>query len=533
MALPKEPRQKMINMMYLVLTALLALNVSSEILNAFKTVNTSIGKSNDALNTKNNGTFMAFKDELADQQTKARAAIWAPKAQNAHTIASTMVTYIEDLKITLKKKSGLKEVVGPDGTKEEDFHVDDLDAPTRLFVEEKKGDELYNKLGECRKQLLDVLNPANFADQGPTVQNMVKAQRDKFEKTFAIDLNVPKSQTGEKLSNDAKGWTTNYFHMTPTIAAVTILSKFQNDVTNCETQVVDFCHDQVGHVVNVLNNFKAIATANTTYAMPGDAIEITAGIGAFNDAAKPDIYVDGQRIPLGPEGTAVYKTTASGQGKKSVNVKIDYKDMDGTTKSINKLVEYTVAQPAGVAVSPTKMNVLYIGVLNPLSITAGVGAEKINATITGGGDIHRVQGANWEVNPKTPGEQNINVIIAGKSTPVKFRVRYLPDPAAFVGPKRGGNMPAGDFKAMRGVIAKLVDCEFEASFKIVSYQVGAIGGRYPTYQFANNEGNLWSGNAGKIITDATPGTTVFFDQIKAVGPDGRPRELPPVSFNLK
>jgi gliding motility-associated protein GldM len=531
MSLPKEPRQKMINMMYLVLTALLALNVSSEILNAFKTVNTSIGKSNDALNTKNNGTFAAFQNELADGQTKARAELWAPKAQSASSIASTMVNYIEELKLTLKKKSGLKEVVGPDGTKEEDFHVDDLDAPTRLFVEEKKGDELYNKLGECRKQLLDVLNPDNYQDAG--VKAQVTAQRAKFEKTFAIDLTVPKSQTGEKVNQDSKSWTSNYFHMTPTIAAVTILSKFQNDVTNCETQLVDYCHEQVGHVANVFNKFQAIATANTTYAMPGDKIEITAGVGAFNDKAQPKIYVDGALQTLTADGTALYSTTASGAGERNVNVKIEYVDPNGTPQTVNKIVKYTVGQPAGVSVSPTKMNVLYIGVDNPISITAGVGAEKINASFTGGGDIHRVSGPNWVVNPKNPGEQKVNVIIEGKSTPVTFRVRYLPDPAAFVGPKRGGSMPSADFKAMRGVIAKLVDCEFESSFKVVSYQVGALGGKYPTYQFAKNMGNLWSGAAGDIINGAGPGTSIFFDQIRVVGPDGRERELPQMSFNLK
>src|SRR5258708_39662138 len=172
----------MINMMYLVLTALLALNVSSEILNAFKTVNTSIGKSNDALNTKNKGTFDALKLELTDGQTKARAEIWAPKAKSAHDIADAMVTYIEDLKLTLKKRSGLKEVIAADGTKEEDFHVDDLDAPTRLFVEEKKGDDLYNKLAQCRQQLLEVLNPENFTDKG--TQDQVNLQKEKFKSTF-------------------------------------------------------------------------------------------------------------------------------------------------------------------------------------------------------------------------------------------------------------------------------------------------------------------------------------------------------------
>src|SRR6266700_5544605 len=301
--------------------------------------------------------------------------------------------------------------------------------------------------------------------------------------------------------------------MTPTIAVLTILSKFQNDVKNSETQLVDYCHDQVGHVVNVFNKFQAIAQSNTTYAMPGDPIEITAGVGAFNDAAKPKIFVDGNSIPLGPDGTALYKTTASGVGERNVNVKIEYATPDGSIATVNKIVKYTVGQPAGVSVSPTKMLVLYIGVENPLTITAGVGSEKISASFTGGGDIHRVQGASWVVNPKNPGAQNVNVIIAGKSTPVAFRVKYLPEPAAFVGPKRGGSMPSADFKAMGGVIAKLVDCEFEAPFRVVSYDVGAIGGRYPVYQIAKNEGNRWNGNAAKIINDATPGTSIFFDNI--------------------
>jgi len=94
-------------------------------------------------------------------------------------------------------------------------------------------------------------------------------------------------------------------------------------------------------------------------------------------------------------------------------------------------------------------------------------------------------------------------------------------------------MPAGDFKAMAGVIARLQETEFEAPFKVLSYQVGAIGGRYAVYQYANNEGNRWSGNAKKIIDEASPGTTVFFDQIKVVGPDGATRDLPMMSFNLK
>src|SRR5882672_10626221 len=98
MSLPKEPRQKMINMMYLVLTALLALNVSVEVLNAFKTVNTSIENSNLVVDQKNTLTYNSFQESMKDPQTAAKAQLWAPKADHVKKLASDMTTYIEGLK---------------------------------------------------------------------------------------------------------------------------------------------------------------------------------------------------------------------------------------------------------------------------------------------------------------------------------------------------------------------------------------------------------------------------------------------------
>src|SRR3979490_2247749 len=98
MALPREPRQKMINMMYLVLTALLALNVSAEILNAFKTVNNSIIQSNTVVAEKNNLTYQSFDQKLKDPQTAALAQVWAPKAQEVKKLSSEVYNLIEQLK---------------------------------------------------------------------------------------------------------------------------------------------------------------------------------------------------------------------------------------------------------------------------------------------------------------------------------------------------------------------------------------------------------------------------------------------------
>ncbi len=524
MALPKEPRQKMINMMYLVLTALLALNVSSEILNAFKTVNNSIAVSNKIIDGKNAVTYESFEEKAKDPQTSAKAAIWKPKADKVKQLSADLFTYIESLKQDMKKESGLKVKDG-----KEEFKEDNLDAPTRLMDKNGKGKELYDRLAKYRSDVIGVLDPKEFADN-QILQDQIKKDIERFQKTIPIDLSVPKGQGGKEYTNDAKGWTTNYFHMTPTIAALTILSKFQNDVKNSEAQMVDYCHDQIGKVKLVYNKFQAIAQANTSYAMPGDEIQITAGVGAFSDAAKPDIFIGGQKVQLTSDGTALWKTTASGEGKKNVEVVIEFTTPDGRRERIPKTITYEVARPAGVAVSPTKMNVLYIGVDNPLQITAGVGSEKINASFTGG-EIHRVSGNNWVAVPKTPGEQKINVIIEGKATPVLFRVKRLPDPFPYCGGSRGGRLAAATLKAQGGIIARL-DSDFEAPFKVLSYTVGAVGGKISLYQQQPNQGNRWTGAAAQLIESCGPGTAVFFDNIKVQGSDGTVRDLPQMSFIL-
>ena len=133
------PRQKMINMMYLVLTALLALNVSKEILNAFKTVNNSIMKSNNVVGDKNKSTYEAFESAVKDPQTAAKAAVWKPKADKVKALSSDLFNFLEATKLDLKKRSDYKVENGV-----EEFKEDDIDAPTYMMIEQKKGTEIYN-----------------------------------------------------------------------------------------------------------------------------------------------------------------------------------------------------------------------------------------------------------------------------------------------------------------------------------------------------------------------------------------------------
>ena len=529
MSIPKEPRQKMINMMYLVLTALLALNVSVEVLNAFKTVNRSLERSNTVVTQKNDLTYNAFASNLTDPQTKALAQIWAPPAMTVKKMAGDFSTYIEGLKTKLIKESGGKVVDG-----KEQYNEGDLDAATRMFDTQGNGKILYDSLVNFRLHLLDQLDPSHFPQESDSVKADLARTKAEFAKRLPLDTHIPPSETGEALTSDsAKNWTLRYFHMTPTVAALTILSKFESDIKNSESQVVDYLHKQIGEVKIKFDQFDAIVSPSATYVMPGDELEIKAGIGAFSAAAKPTITINGQKYDVNSEGVADFKTKAEGGGEHTVSVHIVYAKPDGTLASVDKPVKYTVGTPSGASVFLEKMNVLYVKEDNPVTISGGsVGAEKVKVLFSNG-EITHTSGDEYNVVPTTPGEGKITVIANGKPTEFKMRIKYLPDPTGFVGTHTGGVISASEFQANGGILAKLQNSEFQSGFTVVGYTLGALGGSISTYQEAPNQGPRWNGSAAAIVGKATPGTHIFIDHLQVKGKDGRVRELPSMVFNLK
>jgi gliding motility-associated protein GldM len=250
-----------------------------------------------------------------------------------------------------------------------------------------------------------------------------------FSRSLPLNMSIPVSKTNSSANEE---WTNAYFRMTPTIASLTILSKFQNDVKNSEAQVVDYCHKEIGEVEVIFDEFQAFAGTNSTYLMPGENLEITAGVGAFSKAARPTVYINGVAQPLNNEGVAVYKTSVSGAGEKRVAVKIAYTKPDGTPGTVEKVVPYTVGVPSGASVFLEKMNVLYTGVDNPVTISAGsAGLEKMNVSFTGGGGVRSAGGQRYILKPDKIGPANINVTVNGKTTPFAMRVKRLPDPTVW------------------------------------------------------------------------------------------------------
>lgn len=520
MSLPKEPRQKMINIMYLVLTALLALNVSSEILNAFKTVDRSLMTASGIAEQKNSDIFKSFQKKIEDPKTKEKAEIWMPKALKAQSLADEVYTYIEALKLELKKESNLKIVDG-----KEDFREDDLDAGTRLFISapptgKAKGKELFNKLKNFKDQLLAIDNDL-AKEIGPTLP---------------LDLRVPKTNADPKDEKSKEDWVYGYFHMTPTVAGITMLSKFQNDIRNSEAQVVEYCHKEIGEVELIYDAFQAFAQSSTQYAMPGEQLIITAGIGAFSKAARPTITIDGVSVPLKEDGSAEYKMNVGTPGLFAKKVRISFLKPDGTTATVEKEVRYTVGVPSGLVVSTDKTRVFYQGLDNPLSITGGSGDEKVSVSVDGAGVTSSKAGpGQYIVKCANTGSATVMASDGKSNQKIIIPIKRVPNPLATIGGKAGGPVAANVFRVQKGVAAELRDFVFEGiKYDVISFTLYCTGkGFEENIGLAEVNGPYFNAEAQGLIKRCQPGSTVVIDEIKVSGPGGTRMLDQNISFTLQ
>ena len=505
MALPKEPRQKMINIMYLVLTALLAINISAEILNAFKTINESLEKTNTAVNASTTQVLASLTQKMNDPATRERASIWKPKADSVAAFANEAYAFIDNLK---------KELIAA-STKGDKLKDDDQNATTRILVKEGKGKQLYDMLKRYKENVFGI---------DPKIQQQ-------FETSFQVTLDPPKSQNSNK-----KTWEEGYFYMAPTVGALSILSKFQNDLRNAENKLVTFCHEQVGKVELRFDAFEAIVGQSSRYLMPGQELEITAGLGAFSRSKLPTVTINGSNVALNEKGMAIYKTTATGTGSRTINVTVAFTDQDGKPQTRTIPVEYTVGS-ANASIALDKMNVLYIGVDNPITIAAsGGGDDKIRAEIVGGGGQLIRQGAGKFIGRVSQITDNcmINVYVDNKLVGAsEFRVQALPEAQAYVGGRQSGEqVTAGEFRSQAGVGAGIKNFPFDLKYNVVSFTftcdtdddivtIPVVG---PAFQGPVRTAINQQVKAGRMVT---------IEEIKVKGPDGRITKAPALVYYIQ
>jgi gliding motility-associated protein GldM len=510
MSIPKEPRQQMINVMYLVLIALLAMNVSAEILNAFRLLRGGIDNSNASIQQKISGTMAAFDKKVKKEK---RGEEYLAAANRAGDVTGKFIAFIDSIDNTLTENVGLDPETG------ELKAADDQDTPTRLFIDEGLGQELENRILSTRQEYLGLLKKP---DDKKTIESGMTLQID----SLPDDTNK-------------KNWAEYIFFHMPAEAVRTLLTKFKNDAIASEAAVVDLLFGKVGEKTILYDKFAAAVIPNSTYLFAGEKFEAKIYLAATSSMAKPTITVGGRNLPLDKDGYAVYNETAGSPGEKTINGTISTKTGTGQLKSYKFTQKYTVANPPDhqAVVSADKMNVFYIGVDNPVtgSIT-GIRTDKIKGSMTGG--TLSGSGGKYTVRVSQPGAAKVTLSgprADGKGTysgGVDFRVKRIPDPDPEVGGKQGGSMGTGEIKAQMGVVAKLHNFDFDARFDVVGFEM-TLAERGEDLQLCVNSGAKFNGQCQNLINRAKVGSIYYFDNIRAKGPDGTTRKLPTISFKVK
>ncbi|WP_286862972.1 MULTISPECIES: gliding motility protein GldM [Sphingobacterium] len=508
MALGREtPRQRMIGILYLVLLALLALNVPDSILDAFKNINNSLETSKSNVNTAVQQLFAAFENTKLKEEP-ARAKPIYEKAKKAQAIIGELDKYILSLKEEFVKQGG-----GYDEEKGDLVKRENEDISPNLMINEKKGTILKDKINETRSKLLALLTPEE--------QKMV---------SFSLEAKNP-----EKSVNGKRSWEDiNFGSGTPLTAAMTILTKIQTDAQNAESDVVKIILGKMDQAVVNLDKFAAVAVAPTSYLVQGQPYKAEVFLTASDSKSEPAISVNGSALQI-VDGKGVYSVPTNREGIFSWTGVIKVKQTDGSFKEYRTPQQtYQVARPSAV-VSPDKMNVLYIGVNNPISVSApGTPTDKVRVSMSGG-SISSAGGGKYNVRVSSPGTARIAVsaeVAPGKTqtlSSTEFRVKRIPDPIAKFAGKTGGSMATVALKAQNALFAKLDNFDFDATFKVTKFTMIIAKPRADAIVLSTSGGQL-SSSMASALNGIVPGTRVIFDNIVAVGPDGTSRQLNAVAL---
>jgi len=546
MAKGKEtPRQKMIGMMYLILTAMLALNVSKEAVEAFKKVDLSLTKTTANYVKKNDLTYAAFDFAAKDNPEKAEA--WKIKAYEVKARANELYNYIQDLKIEIitKAEGPESEALLPDNgidiTKVK--KIDENNIPSEVLIganQDGKGNDLKALIEDYRGYLVETLDGKDMSAEGSILDI----------------LNTDNPQNLEKTGTE--NWVTAQFQTMPLVAVITILSKMQVDVRNAETDVLNFLYTQIDAGSFRFNYIIPTVTTNTSYVMQGNEYEAKVFVAATDTTQDLEIFVgpytstpnaDGTmtyepssqsiKLPIDGSGRGIYRVKAGSVGEKSWGGVIRMKAPDNSIRTFNFDQKYSVGV-ANVVVSPTAMNVLYQGIQNPLDISVpGVGSDKLTVRMTNG-DIKRGKYKDYRggyvAQPRTVG-QNADIIVSANIDgrvqtfpPVEFRVRRLPDPEARFANMKEGNVLRSVAAAQQVVTAVLENFEFDLTYTVTGFTVSVNDKGFEITAESNN--NRLTDKQKSLIGNLRAGQKLIIEKIKAVGPDGRTRDLNPIILKI-
>jgi len=341
MSIPKEPRQQMINIMYLVLIALLALNVSNEIVNAFKLLDEGILASNNSIDKKVEGSFGQFEAAI---KKNPEGQVFMDKARELEGHSNAFIAKVEEMRSEIiTRSSNGDELVDNLPQK-----LDDQDTPQKYMINEGNADRLASLITEYRGKFLKVFDG----------ENMKPNDKASFESALLLKVGEVPADSHVK---DAT-WGTHTFNQMPLVSVITMLDKFKNDAKNSAAAGIDILKSKVSAEEVLYDAFNVAIVPSATKLIQGETFKAQAFLTASASSARPTISINGKGYALDADGRANYEVKANAVGKKSIKVNMSYKDGFGKDKTATETFEYEVVPPPDhvPVVSADKMNAFYI-----------------------------------------------------------------------------------------------------------------------------------------------------------------------------
>lgn len=535
MASHKEtPRQKMIGMMYLILTALLALNVSKDILNAFSVVNDSVIITNENYNNKRSDVYSSFEKDFAMNQTEV-GPFWE-KAKKAMQLSTEMVSYIENLRDELISKT---ENISIDSARKVQLlklnKRDDYTTPTNILIgpledaSAGKARELKNKIEDYRRNILALVDP-KYLDQ----------------------IKIGLITEGEYYNIDGKKipWEMHYFYDIPLAADIPILNKFITEVNNAELEVVNSLLFAISADDFKYDRIEAKVLPRSNFLFTGDEYNAEVIVAAYDTSQTPNVYymrgVDSLAESMKAQATLVksqngrinfsFPVTAAGSGKYAGFVSVP--NSSGKENLFHFKSGYFAAKPS-LTVSATNMNVLYIGVENPLSISvSGIPAENIFPVISCGSIKYDREKNRWIAlltNDCRQAKIDVSAKVDGTTKRMgseTFRVKKLPDPTPYIASQKEGFI-SREILINTGILTARMpaDFEFDYSFGVVSFKMKMQRG-FNVYTY-EAQGSKLTDEMKTQIRNTNRGQAIIFEDIMVKGPDDALRELNPLLITIQ
>jgi len=497
----------MINLMYVVLMAMLALNVSTEVLNGFSIVEESLRRTTANSSQENSSIYDSFTEQMKKNPEKVKA--WFEKATQVKQMSDSLYDFAEQLKIAI-----VKEADGKNGDVHQIRNKEDLESASQIMLApgSGKGKALFEAINRYRERILTMVTDEH--------------QRKIIEGNLTTQLPKGAHAMG-------KNWQEYMFEDMPVAAAVTLLSKLQSDVRYAEGEVLHTLVSNIDVKDIRVNKLDAFVIPEKTMLYPGETFSANIVMAAVDTTQQPEIYVNGVRIQT---QNGRYSFTAGAVGEHSFSGYLMTRNAAGEELRRNFLQKYTVIPAPNMAtVAADLMNVLYAGFQNPMTVSVpGIPQNAISVSMSGGSLVAKGNG-HYVATPAAVGKDvTFSVTVNDKGTtrkmaPITFHVRKLPDPTAYIqlGTDRfkGGNLGKSQLMEATGIRAAIDDGLLDIAFRVVGFETVFFDNMGNAVPMAS-EGASFSGRQKDAFRKLSRNRRFYISHVTAVGPDGITRKLP-------